>query len=137
MKHLAGYLKPFLALGALMAISSVSKASDLREARAPYVRIAELDVDATQLERFKAAVQEVGAASVRLEPGCLVLYAVAEKDNPSHVKVFEMYRDPDAYQSHLKSEHFKKFRADTVPIIKSRRLIDMIPLSLAAKTSQE
>jgi quinol monooxygenase YgiN len=58
---------------------------------------------------------------------------VAEKADPSRVRVFEMHRDADAYQAHLRTEHFKKFRAATADMVKSRRLIDMIPLSLAAK----
>jgi len=57
------------------------------------VRVAELQIDPAQAEAFAAATREVGQASVRLEEGCLVLYAVAERDNPSFVRVFEIYRD--------------------------------------------
>ena len=38
-----------------------------------------------QLESFKAATKEVGQTTVREEPGCLVLYAVSEKENPARV----------------------------------------------------
>ncbi|SPP96477.1 protein of unknown function [Bradyrhizobium vignae] len=31
--------------------------------------------------------------AIRKEPGVLVLYAVSEKDNPTNVKVFEIYRN--------------------------------------------
>jgi hypothetical protein len=37
------------------------------------------------------------------------------------------------YQAHLRTEQFRKFRAATADMVKSRRLIDMIPLSLATK----
>ena len=95
--------------------------------------MAELEVDSAELESFKAATKEVGEASVRVEPGCLVPYAVSEKENPGRVRVFEIYRDADAYKAHIQTPHFQKFRATTDNMVKSRRLIDTVPISLAAK----
>jgi hypothetical protein len=43
----------------------------------PFVRIAELEVDAAHLERFKTAATEQIATAVRVEPGVLALYAVS------------------------------------------------------------
>jgi len=98
-----------------------------------YVRVAELDIDPAQVQAFAVATREVGQASVRTEDGCLVLYAVAEKDNPSRVRVFEIYRDQAAYQAHLQTPHFKKFRATTDAMVNSRKLIDATAVSLATK----
>jgi quinol monooxygenase YgiN len=103
------------------------------ESQHRYVRIAELAVDPAQADAFAAAVREVGRASVRSEDGCLALYAVAEKDDPSRVRVLEIYRDPAAYQTHLQTPHFKAFRATTDAMVKSRKLIDAVPISLATK----
>ena len=52
-----------------------------QEAQARYVRLAELEIDPAQLERFHVAIKEGIAAAIRLEPGVLVLYAVAEKES--------------------------------------------------------
>jgi quinol monooxygenase YgiN len=104
-----------------------------QENRSRYVRVAELDIDPTQVEAFAVATREVGQASVRTEEGCLVLYAVSEKDNPARVRVFEIYSDAAAYQAHLQTAHFKKFRATTDAMVKSRKLIDALPVSLATK----
>ena len=41
----------------------------------------------------------------------LALYSVADKENRSHVFVFEMYADVNAYKSHLETAHFKKYKA--------------------------
>jgi quinol monooxygenase YgiN len=76
---------------------------------------------------------EVTETSVREEPGCLILYAVAEKEAPARIRVFEVYQDEEAYKTHLQTAHFKKFRATTDAMVMSRKLIDAIPLSLAAK----
>jgi hypothetical protein len=53
---------------------------------------------------YLAAVQEQIEAAIRLEPGVLVLYAVAHQDNPARVIVFEIYRDTEAYRAHLHTE---------------------------------
>ncbi|WP_051370930.1 putative quinol monooxygenase [Mesorhizobium loti] len=98
-----------------------------------YVQIAELEIDPVQLEDYKAAVEEQIATAVSEEAGVLVLYAVAERENPSHVRVFEIYRDTDAYRSHLESAHFKKYKAATAKMVKSLKLIQATPVVLGAK----
>ena len=75
-----------------------------------YVRLAELEIDPAQLDDFKSAISQGIEAAIRLEPGVLVLYAVSEKENPAHVRVFEMYTDANAYKAHLETPHFQKFR---------------------------
>lgn len=68
-----------------------------------------------------------------MEPGVLALYAVSEKDNPSHILVFEMYADEDAYKKHLATPHFKKYKATTQNMVKSLKLIETVPIILRAK----
>jgi quinol monooxygenase YgiN len=104
-----------------------------QETPSRYVRVAELQIDPAQAEAFAAATREVGQASVRLEAGCLVLYAVAERDNPGFVRVFEIYRDPAAYQAHVQTPHFQKFRSTTDAMVISRKLLEAVPVSLATK----
>ena len=101
--------------------------------QAPYVRLAELEIDPARLDSFKVAATEQIEAAVRLEPGVLALYAVYVKDDPSQVRVFEMYADADAYQAHLQTPHFRKFADATRDIVKSRKLMDGVPIVLGAK----
>ena len=103
------------------------------EARGQYVRLAELEIDPTQLESFKAALKEGIETAVRVEPDVLALFAVSEADNPARIKVFEVYADVAAYKAHLETPHFKKFRATTDKMVKSRKLVDAVPILLAAK----
>ena len=98
-----------------------------------YVRLAELEIDPAQIDAFAAAAREVGQASVQNEDGCLALYAVAERDNPAHVRVFEIYRDAAAYESHVQTPHFRKFRATTDAMVRTRKLVEANPVSLATK----
>jgi quinol monooxygenase YgiN len=92
-----------------MVTSSLSEHAFPQDPHTPYVRIAELEVDPVQLESFKLATEAVVEASVRVEPGRLAFYAVAEKADPSRVRVFEMYRDADAYQAHLRPSTSRGF----------------------------
>ncbi|MGI9544334.1 MAG: putative quinol monooxygenase [Cyclobacteriaceae bacterium] len=103
------------------------------EEERPIVQMAKLQIDADQLEDYKAALKEEIAASVRKEPGVLTLYAVAEKDNPAHITVFEIYANVEAYQSHLESPHFKKYKSTTKEMVQSLELIETVPIALEAK----
>ena len=62
-----------------------------------------------------------------------MLYALSEKDNPTHIRVFEIYRDTDAYKSHLESAHFKKYKTTTEKMVKSLKLVQTTPIMLGAK----
>lgn len=97
------------------------------------VRIAKLQIDSMQLDNYKAALKEHAEAAVRLEPGVITLYAVYEKNNPTHVTVFEIYPSKEAYQLHLKAPHFVKYKTGTKEMVKSLELIETVPLSLESK----
>jgi quinol monooxygenase YgiN len=98
-----------------------------------YIQIAEIDVDPAQLDNYKAAVKEQIEAAIRLEPGVLVLYSVSGKDNPAHITVFEIYRDKEAYLSHLKAPHFLRYKATVEAMVKSLKLILVDPVMLGAQ----
>ncbi|MNT75789.1 hypothetical protein D3C72_2147140 [compost metagenome] len=41
-----------------------------------------------------------------------------------------MYKDQQAYQSHLKTEHFQKYKTGTLHMVKSLNLVDMEALDM-------
>ena len=49
----------------------------------------------------------------------LNLYAVSVKDHPNQVRIFELYKDQSAYESHLQSSHFKKYKDTIARMVKS------------------
>lgn len=111
-----------------MSINSV-----VAQNRKPYVRIASIIVDAAQVDNYKAAVKEHAEAAVSKEPGVLTLYAVYDKDTPTHVTVFEIYADTAAYQSHIQTPHFKKYKTTVENMVKSLTLTDVVPIALETK----
>ena len=100
------------------------------------VRMAKLVIDSAQLENYKTALREGIETAVRVEPGVLTLYAVYEKGKPTHVTVFEIYANADAYKSHLETPHFKKYKAATKDMIKSLELLDVVPIGLESKMNR-
>jgi quinol monooxygenase YgiN len=126
--------KHLLILGASMLASTLGAFATAQEAQGQYIQLAEIEIDPAQLEAYKAAVNEHIETAVRVEPGVLVLYAVSDKDNPTQVKVFEIYRDIEAYKSHLESQHFKKYKATTEKMVKSLKLVRTDAIALGAKT---
>ena len=97
------------------------------------IRLAELEIDPGQLPAYTAALKDEIETSIRIEPGVLKLYAVALKDHPNQIRLFECYRDLDAYQSHLLTPHFMKYKTRTQKMVKSLTLIETEPIALGSK----
>jgi quinol monooxygenase YgiN len=99
------------------------------------VRISEIDVDPTRLDEYKSILKEEAAASVSLEPGVISIFPMYRKDDPAAVRILEIYASREAYESHLRTPHFQKYKTTTVAMIKSLRLIDMAAIDAAAMTN--
>lgn len=99
----------------------------------PIVRIAELEIDPNQIAAYTVLLSEEVEASVRLEPGVLSLYAVSIKGSPDQVRVIETYADHAAYEAHLTTPHFLKYKAHTAGMVRALRLLETEPISLQAK----
>ena len=54
-----------------------------------------------------------------------------DKADPRKVYILEVYADSEAYQSHIKTEHFLKYKTGTADMVESLRLIDTTPLVTA------
>ena len=92
------------------------------------VRLSRITVDPSQLDAYNAFLKEEIEASMRLEPGVLTLYATAEKDAPHKVTILEIYADRAAYESHLETPHFQKYKQGTLSMVKELELVDVKPL---------
>ena len=100
---------------------------------AQMVRIAKLEIHPEHLVQYKKLLEEEITSSIKKEPGVLTLYAVSEKDRPNLIMIFETYLNEQAYQKHLKSPHFLKYKTSTEKMVKSLELIPCLPISLGAK----
>jgi quinol monooxygenase YgiN len=110
-----------------------SGASYGQAAKEPHVRIAEIEIDPAKLEVYLDALKEQIGAALRNEAGVVALYSVAEKENPAHITVFEIYRDAEAYKQHVETTHFKKYKTATQDIVKSLKLRETVPILLGVR----
>lgn len=93
------------------------------------VRLSKIEVYPERLEEYMAYAKEVGEVSLRTESGVLTMYAVAEKDNPCHITILETYSSKAAYDKHIASAHFQKYKQKTLDMVKSLQLCDQTPLN--------
>lgn len=89
------------------------------------VRIPEIEIDSVYLEGYKAILKEEAAASVKLEPGVICIFPMYQKENQTQVRILEMYASKEAYELHLKTPHFQKYKTATLKMVKSLKLVDM------------
>jgi quinol monooxygenase YgiN len=95
--------------------------------------MAEIEIDAGRIDEYRAAVKEEIEGSIRSEPGVLALYAVHDKRDPARVRVFEIYANEEAYQAHLQTPHFAKYKAAVQDIVRSLNLLETTSIALGSR----
>src|SRR3954471_1247793 len=114
----------------MLAMFATASAQEVKQ----IVQLAKLEVDPAQLDAYKAALKQGVETALRVEPGVLRLDAMADKENPAHITLLEVYADEAAYQAHLQTPHFLKYKAGTKEMVKSLELVRMAPLLPGLKT---
>ena len=87
-------------------------------------RIAKIKVDINQLEKYKVALKEQMNTAIKVEPGVLSYTVVADKKDLSLITILEVYANLEAYQSHILTPHFKKYKDTVKDMVLSLELID-------------
>ena len=95
------------------------------------VRLSKIEVHPQYLDEYMKFATEVGEISLRTEPGVLTMYAVGEKENPCKITILETYASREAYDKHIASAHFQKYKQGTLHMVKSLELKDQTPLNPA------
>lgn len=97
-------------------------------------RMAKIKVDAKHLDSYKSLLNEQMLAAIKLEPGVLSYTVVADKKDASSMTIFEVYANQEAYQSHILTAQFKKYKEAAKDMVLSLELIDV---DLIIKTKKE
>ena len=97
------------------------------------VRLSKIEVYPQYLDEYIKYAVKVGEVSLRTEPGVLTMYALQDKENPCLVTILETYSSKDAYEKHIASDHFQKYKKGTLHMVKSLVLSDQTPLNPANK----
>ena len=88
------------------------------------VRLSKIEVYPQHLNEYMKYATEVGEISLRTEPGVLTMYAVGEKENPCKITILETYASREAYEKHIASPHFQKYKQGTLHMVKRLELVD-------------
>jgi (4S)-4-hydroxy-5-phosphonooxypentane-2,3-dione isomerase len=102
----------------------------------PYINAVELDIVPVEYEKFKVAILENAAASVK-EPGCRQFDVLFEDNDPHHVFLYEVYDDATALEAHRATAHFKKYLETTASMIAKRVARHMSPIAFNIKRDSE
>ncbi len=129
MKHKIDAILVLIALMLFPWENALSQQNDM------LVRMSEIEVYPEFWDEYNMILKEEAEASVRLESGVIAIFPMYEKDNPNEIRILEMYADWAAYQSHLKTPHFLKYKTSTPHMIKSLKLIDMDVIDPASMKS--
>ena len=114
--------KLFLMLFALV-LSATAMAQD-----SMIVRLAEIEVYPEYLKEYLTFANEVDRLSVEREPGVVCLFPMQSVEDSTQIRILEIYASEEAYQHHIKTEHFQKYKQGTMHMVKSLKLPTMQPL---------
>ncbi len=92
------------------------------------VRLAEIEVYPEHLQEYQKYANEVDRLSVEREPGVVCLFPMQSAEDSTQIRILEIYASEEAYQSHIKTEHFQKYKQGTMHMVKSLKLPTMKPL---------
>ncbi len=105
----------------------------MAQSKTNYQRLVKIVVDSTQLDAFKVALKEGTETGVRVEAGVLSYAIFYEKEHPNHITIFETYASIEAYNKHIQTPHFKKYKATVANMVQSLDIVDIESLANVTK----
>lgn len=108
--------------------------NDMREVRMKtvtqesIVRLSKITVAPGRLPEYLAFATECGRQSMEKEPGVLMMYSMQDKAHPERITILEIYADRAAYERHIKTPHFQKYKQGTLEMVRKLELLDQTPL---------
>jgi quinol monooxygenase YgiN len=108
-----------------MAAPSSSTGNPPEFGKGLMVRVSEIQIEPNSLAEYNAILKEEVEASVRLEPGVIAIFPMSQKGNPTEIQIVEIYANREAYEAHLKTPHFQKYKVTTLKMVVSLKLVDM------------
>ena len=75
-----------------------------------YIVIAPFQIKDCHRENFIEEMIEDARGSLENEPGCVRFDIIQDPEDPNRIWLYEIYRDKQAFQEHIETPHFKKWR---------------------------
>lgn len=96
------------------------------------IRISEIEVYPEHLDEYLTFAKNVGQESVEKEPGVICIYPMIQQRDSCQIRILEIYKNQDAYKSHLQTAWFQTYKQGTLHMVKSLDLVDMSAMNPAA-----
>ena len=112
----------------LLGLSATTPVADSQD-QPMLVRLAEIEVYPEHLTAYLAAASEIQQESLKTEPGVLCLFPTQMKEDSTQIRILEIYASQEAYQHHIQTAHFQKYKQGTLHMVKSLKLQDLSPLN--------
>ncbi len=119
----------WLICGLIMGVNTAMANDKLNQNNNMIVRISEIEVYPQYLTEYLEFAQEVATQSVAKEPGVVAIYPMMQIRNNNLIRILEIYRNNEAYQQHIASAHFQKYKQGTIQMVKSLDLVDMYQIA--------
>ena len=96
------------------------------------VRISEIEVYPQYLDEYLEFALNVGATSVKEEPGVIAICPMIQKRDSCEIGILEIYARQEAYRHHIGTKHFQTYKQGTLHMVKRLDLVDMTPMNPSA-----
>ncbi len=103
--------------------------ADVPHADTMLYRLAEIEIHPQYLKEYLAAAAEIQKASLAEEPGVICLFPTQTKEDSCQIRILEIYASQQAYQHHIQTAHFLKYKQGTLHMVKHLKLQDLQPLT--------
>ena len=111
----------------LMGMSQTKPVADTYNGKM-ICRLAEIEVYPEHLSEYLSYANEVDRLSVEREPGVVCLFPMQSAEDSTKICILEIYASEEAYQQHLKTDHFQRYKQGTLHMVKNLNLPTMKPL---------
>jgi quinol monooxygenase YgiN len=108
--------------------------SEITDQNARITRIANILVSPEHLSAYHCALKKQMNEAIALERGVLSYFVVADKTDPTHITIVEVYANEEAYQKHIQTPHFLTYKETVKDMVVSLTLTDV---NVVAEVSKE
>ncbi|MBR1468405.1 MAG: antibiotic biosynthesis monooxygenase [Bacteroidaceae bacterium] len=91
-------------------------------------RIAEIKVRPRYLAEYLTHANDVDRLSMEREPGVICLFPMQSRQDSTVIRILEIYASDEAYRQHIKTDHFLRYKQNTLHMVKKLRLPPLRPL---------
>jgi autoinducer 2-degrading protein len=97
-----------------------------------HILVVDFDIVPGEIDKFMAAIKELGAAAVN-ELGCRQFSIAISQKDPNHVLLFEAWDNAAAVEAQFATDRFKKYQATTANMVAKRDIRVFSPIAMNFK----